>query len=190
MRLNSVYGIYQEKDNGKPALSELGLRFVPLDLIAHWRRCGITADFLAEFLAYNFLNQKTAMSVVSTLLNELLENAVKFSADKHKRVNLTVCHYGDTITVETTNSADEKQAQHFDTLVQRLLSVDAETLFLNQIEHTAENDTDASGLGLISMKKDFNVEYGVKIVPDTGSDDYVVSVKVRLKSEEVDQNGN
>lgn len=187
-RLNAVYGTYAQKGEGDTPITEVGLKFVPLDLIAHWRRTGITADFLANFLSYNFLDQKTAHSVVSTLLNELLENAVKFSADKHKRIHLNICHFGDRMTVETMNSADEEQTRHFDGVIQKILSNDAEKLFLDQIQHTAENDTSASGLGLISMKKDFNAEYGVKIAPEKDSNHYEISVLVTLRAEDVEQN--
>ena len=56
--------------------------FVPIDLVREWSRCGQTADYMARYLAYDFADRETAASVLSTVINELVENAAKFSTDK------------------------------------------------------------------------------------------------------------
>lgn len=149
-------------------LSEMVIRFVPLDLVIQWRRCGMIADFLADFLAYNFKHKDTARNVISTVLNELLENAVKFSPEKHRRASLALIYHGETIRIQTRNTSNKKHVASLQRLVERLCSEDPELLFLEQLEYSATEDPDASGLGIVTLKKDYLARIAIEL---TESDD-------------------
>ncbi|HEX9244216.1 MAG TPA: hypothetical protein VF875_17360, partial [Anaeromyxobacter sp.] len=60
---------------GTPALVTIRVEVVPIDLVTEWRRCGIISDFAAAYLEWAFARRSTARSVVSTVVNELVENA-------------------------------------------------------------------------------------------------------------------
>ena len=90
---------------------EFEVKFIPLDLVAHWRRCGMTADFLAYFLSYTFRDQDAALSLLSTVINELLENAVKFSVDKRRPVALALSHFGETVRIQTHNVCKDERSE-------------------------------------------------------------------------------
>lgn len=183
-----VYGNYTQPSFKHNTISELSVRFVPLDLVAHWRRCGLTADFLAHFVSYNFSNREAALNVISTVLNELLENSVKFSLDKARHVNLVISHYDDILAIETVNITDGENAEKLNDYVQKLVDADADRLFVEQIEHTANLEREASGVGLITLRKDYGATIGVKIASsDSDHDCYEVAVQVRLNAEEVDR---
>ena len=98
-------------------LGELSVTLIPLDLVTEWARCGQTADYLARFLAYDFEKRELAASVLSTVVNELVENAVKFSSDKTLPAQIVVRQFGDRISITTSNNATAAQAESFRKLV-------------------------------------------------------------------------
>ena len=144
-------------------LSEMVIRFVPLDLVIQWRRCGMIADFLADFLAYNFKHKDTARNVISTVLNELLENAVKFSPEKHRRASLALIYHGETIRIQTRNTSNMKHVASLRRLVERLCSEDPEILFLEQLQYSTTEDPEASGLGIVTLKKDYLARIAIEL---------------------------
>src|SRR5690349_25000309 len=77
-------------ENGDAPLSELSLSFPPLALVAEWSRCSETADFVARFFAHDYPDRDVAGSVLSTVVNELVENAAKFSSDKSVQARVVV----------------------------------------------------------------------------------------------------
>lgn len=168
------------------SITELKMRFVPLDLVAHWKRCGMVADFLAHFLAYNFEETSEATNIVSTVLNEVLENAVKFSCDKHTKISLTLRHTGDFLEIETTNVSTMNDAQSLVQKLTRINNEDIEDLFVQQLEYTAATDSSASGLGLISLKKDYNASLGAKLITlDNGKCEIVF--RLLMATDEIEQ---
>ena len=58
-------------------LAELRVELAALDAVSEWRRCGMTADFAAKYFACASSNPVTAASVLATVINELVENAVR-----------------------------------------------------------------------------------------------------------------
>ncbi len=184
MSINKNYGLYTDADKTPAPVSDLSLDFiVPLDFMTEWQRCGLVADFLARYQSFNFKNPEKALNVLSTVVNELLENGVKFSADKNKLVNLSLRYYGSTIEIETVNTCDQTQAVVLDTYIERLKNNDSETMFLEQIQKSEDGGSDVSGLGLITILKDYDAQLGIRISPKTeGDTNYDVFVKVVLST--------
>lgn len=149
-------------------ISELRLELLPIDLIVQWRRCSVVADFLSHYFNYHFEDRTNAMQVLSYGLNELIENLAKFTGDKQEPVSLTMTHFGEALRVQTYNVARRPQAEALASRLEQLSTVDPEELFLAQLEHTASEDKGASGLGLITIKKDYQATIGAEIVPLPG----------------------
>ncbi|MDA1353782.1 MAG: hypothetical protein O3A01_04835 [bacterium] len=182
-----VYGIYLGTPTRKKPLSRVDYTFIPIDYIAHWSRCGITADYLAEYQAFNFEKRDRVKNILSTIINELLENAVKFSADAYKEISISIYNYADTISIQTINSTYRRQAEHFDGYVQKLLDEDPEELFIENIMKNAENEKSASQLGLITLVKDFNAKIGAKIIPDLERRLYDIYFKVVIDTNAIEE---
>jgi hypothetical protein len=161
-------------------LSEMVIRFVPLDLVIQWRRCGMIADFLADFLAYNFTHKDAVRNVISTVLNELLENAVKFSPEKSRRASLALSCIGESIRIQTNNTSSRAHIDSLTALADRLTTECAELLFVEAIEASAIDD-DASGIGLITLKKDYQARIAVELMPTSDTRDDLVDVQVTIE---------
>jgi len=181
----ALFGDFSHADPG-PRLGALELELRALEIVVHWRRCGLTADWLAGFFAYDFEIEAraAAVSVLSTVANELLENAVKFCSDKQRAVRITIQNHGEFLRFQTYNRA---RAAHVSTLRSAIeaLSDDAlEQLFAERVQHQAEPG--ASGIGLLLLKKDYRARIGARVEPCT-ADEWDVEVRVDLDAAEVEQ---
>ena len=166
-------GVFEDLSDRPDLISELGLNLTRLDLVAHYKRCGSSADFVANFLGFSFGSREQAITVLSTVLNELLENAVKFSAPADYDITVRTTYDGESILVETTNLCTRMQADILCAWVQRITDNDPEDLFIAQLERTAANSPDQSGLGFITLAKDYGASLGVRI--ETGTSPYVLA---------------
>ena len=169
-------------------LSAVALTAPALDFVAHWRRCGITADWLAAFAAYDFESRRVATSVLSTVVNELLENAAKFSADKHRPVELSLRHYGDQVRIETHNQAEARHVRLLQDLLAELAREQPEAVFTRKLER--RDDADASGLGLVILVKDYaaGIAAALEAVPgEPGAEPlWQVSIQVSLAADVIE----
>ena len=152
-------------------ISTMTLTLLPIDLIVQWRRCSVAADFLADYFSYLFEERDNALHVLSTGLNEVIENLAKFSLDKRATVTVTVTHYGEHLRITTQNVALVANAEALAARLDRMATEDPEDLFVEQLEHTATHDRAASGLGLITIKKDYGAVLGAVIEEVAGRED-------------------
>lgn len=166
-------------------LSTLELRFVPLDFVMHWHRCGLAADHFAAHLAYTFDNRAAARDVLATVVNELLENAVKFSSDKSLSASLTVKHYGEWLAIQTRNRTDARRAQALAALVRDFESQTADELFFARIENPAGSESSPSGLGLLVLKKDYGVRLTIECAP-VADGSFEVFVEALMHTDELE----
>jgi len=183
MKISTNYGIFKESPIKQDSHSELSLDFVfPMEYVTQWKRCGMVADFLANYQSTNFNNRSKAQTILSTVINELLENAVKFSSDNNKLINLSLKYFNDRIMIETINATNENNALALNNFVGTLNTNSIEDLFFQKIEYHAKEKIEISGLGLLTLAKDYNASLGIKIQPKTKTlnDGYDVHVRVYL----------
>ncbi|MGH7617525.1 MAG: slr1658 superfamily regulator [Gemmatimonadaceae bacterium] len=171
----------------EPPLSELSLSFPPLAFVAEWTRCSETADFVARFFSHDYEDREVAGNILSTVVNELVENAVKFSSDKAVPACLTVREYADRVTIVTANVVTAAQGAAFGDTVTRLVAGDPEILFAEQVAHPPQ--TGSAGIGLILLRKDYDATIGVRLAGgESGTDRAVtVDVEVTIENREVGQ---
>lgn len=165
-------------------LSDAQLRLYATDIFQSWRRCSLTADFLARYYSYYFpyrekatdrISRETAENNISYILNELIENTAKYSDAADKSVEVAV-HLRETdILCQVTNRVTEKRAGDFVKMVGELMGGNTEELYLSQLER----ESDTSGLGYLTMINDYGVTLGFK-VEKRGENAYSVAVQASM----------
>jgi hypothetical protein len=169
-----------------PALTGVEIDLRALELVAHWRRCGLTADWLARFFSYDFApdTRDAAVSVLSTAINELLENAVKFCNNKRQGVRINVRHHGDFVRIETGNTAVDPHVRTLRATVEELGREPLDALFARRMQERAAPGS--SGIGLLILKKDYRARVGVRLTPLEGGE-WEVRVRTDLDIADVEQ---
>lgn len=187
-----TFGALVTRSGVPEPLVELTLRTRAIEYIVQWSRCGMTADYLADFFSYCFRNRKTAKAVLSTVINELLENAVKFSSERRLPLTVSVKHLGGFVLVETSSTTDEKQVRAFENALSELQLHGAEELFYRTVAQPVVygqmNAPTKSRLGLILLKKDYDATLGVRMEASREEpSSWNVVVQVQVPADEVDQ---
>jgi hypothetical protein len=176
-------GVFEE--GTAPPLTSPSIAMPAMDFVVQWNRCGITADYLADYLSYAFERRDVARSVITTAANELLENAAKFSSDKKAPVRIAARLRGDVLELEVENVADADHVDALTSVLDALSRGEASSLFASRIE-----SAERGGLGLIILARDYDAQLGARIVSvNGGSLDKTFSVTVRasIAADEVEQ---
>jgi hypothetical protein len=148
-----------------PALVAVELVVCPRQLVAHWKRCGVTADWLANYFAPDFEPEirESAKSMLSTVANELLENAVKFSEREHESIHVVVEYDGLVLRIETTNPASSASAALLKSTLDALSREPLDALFAQRIADG--NVEKAPGIGLLIIRRDYGARLRVRLTP-------------------------
>lgn len=160
------FGIYTSIDFSQEK-AELSLNFkVPVNHLKHWQQCSIVANFFAKYQSESSKeNKERIISIVSTLTNELLENAIKFTDPAHKSIEISLKQYSKFIIIETLNIANNTHTKNLKNTLNKIQTEEIESLFIKKITENHENNKDNSQIGLISIIKDYTQHIGAKIAP-------------------------
>jgi hypothetical protein len=184
---NIVLGTFTE-GNGGAHLSDSRILLDSEDMSHNWRRCGLTADFLARYYSYYFpyrekatdrISRETAENNISYILNELIENTAKYSDAEDTGVEVRVALRETDILFMVSNHVSEQRAESFLRLARSLLEGNPEELYVSQLE----KNTDSSGLGYLTMINDYGVSLGFK-VDGAGEGVFRVTVQATMRWKE------
>ncbi|MBM9592479.1 ATP-binding protein [Leptospira sp. 201903075] len=179
------YGNFKSANSIKQEpVSKIQIQLKPLDLMRHWRRIGIMSDFIGYFYGFSFLpdipsdsmdmKNSDIVNSISTVFNELLENAAKYSYDKKADIDISLIHRGKIFEILVQNQSNEQNVIAYETSLKEIFSTnDLESLYLEKLE-TNENDPQHSGIGLIIVLKDYPVEMEV-IIESNGEETTVTN---------------
>ncbi|MEH2324657.1 MAG: DUF6272 family protein [Nostoc sp.] len=161
-----------------PEHDSLELTFTPdsRPIKQRWRNNRLSAHFLADYFS-NFLpvdeddltqarQLKETQAAVVFVANELLENAMKFNdSTTHSKVRFGI-HFVEEEQIMAvlfaTNSVNTAGVNKFQTFIQELLVSDPNELYIQQVEKSAEENSEASGLGFLTMINDYSARLGWK----------------------------
>ena len=165
------------------ALSRAYVELPALTMIAHWRRCGLTADWLASVMAYDFEDREQATGVLSTVVNELLENAVKYCNGGENAVSVSISHLGNEVVIEVDNVAEDQRVRALHTHLSRLEAEGADRLF----EEMAVRSDEAAdtGVGLVILQRDYGAAIAARAEALAEGGLWRVRVQARLPAEEM-----
>jgi hypothetical protein len=183
-------------DQFPPEHDSLELTFTPSSrpIKQRWRNNLLSAHFVADYLS-SFLpvdeqdtirekRIKQSKGAVSYVANELLENAIKFNNDDaHYKVKFGIHFIGEsevTAVIFASNSVNQEAANKLKEFIQQMLGSDPNELYLQQLEKSAESESETSGLGLLTMINDYSAKIGWKFEPKSDSDTIVLTTVVQI----------
>ena len=152
-----------------PQQEYLALSFSPslVPLKQRWRNCGLSANFLADYLSTfypaketepgSFKKQKCIKGASNFIANELLENALKNNdLESQLPISLQVKFQTDRIIFYVTNGISSERIIDFQSFINVLLNTDPNILYVQLVEGQEEEGDDVhSGLGLLTIIRDY-----------------------------------
>jgi hypothetical protein len=162
---------------GSNVLAGIELVLRPSELMRHWERCGTTADWIASYLAHDIESTARAgfKNVFSTVINELLENAAKFSTNGPEPIKIAAHHLGAFVRIETWNTTPEARARLLEQTLADLAQTNLDSLFGRRVASGGE--AKSPGIGLLIIKRDYDARIQAALTPrDNGSSDVHMTV--------------
>ena len=153
--------------------SAFNVRFLPLDMFDDWRRGSVLSDFTAEYFKHNFPSVEQT-GLISTVVNELVENAVKFTSNNSLPVELTLKKASGKLLIQISNIVPQNRSQPFMAVCRELFEKDLDELYVKRLDQ-GRADKESSGLGLLLIRKDYSSKLGFNFRFD---DDDTVQVAV------------
>lgn len=128
-----------------------------------WQHASETCEFLGDVFALHHArtgaDYNDARHSIIYLVNELLENAIKFRAPGDIRIDCSLEQGNFELTV--SNDAAPEVATRFQALIEEITSRDPGELLIERIEANAADETSsASGLGLLTLMNDYGARLG------------------------------
>lgn len=179
--MEKIFGDYIEEFSSE--LDSLELTFTPnaRSIRQRWSNNRLSAQFVGDYFSAFLPTEaddhdgdrriKESKSAVSYVANELLENAMKFS-DRNSKFKVRFGVYflehlpeknsQVTAVLYATNSTTAENAEKFQVFLTQLLASDPEELYVSQVEKSLEDDSNASGLGFLTMINDYSAKLGWK----------------------------
>jgi len=160
-------------------------------LSTHWRRCSLTSDFWAHYIALSippdvpsgFLRREDMTGMLSYLLNELFENTAKFSGGPITTITYQAWLLRERIIFQIRNHIEPAAHPPFVRIIQEILEGDPDELYFQKLEANAEMDEDGSGLGYLTLIKDYGVRFGFRFCP-VQTESIAVDVQAHLSIKE------
>ena len=189
--MTQIFGHFIARKDDQGEYLKIGFSPTSLPIQQRWRNNGLSADFLADYLSTFFPGDDHAAAerqtelkgTISYVANELLENAMKFSyAPSQHAIGLAMYLEPDAVSLYVTNSVDPHTVTSFQQIIERLLTGDIDTLYLEQLTYNAESDSaDDSGLGYLTMLHDYGVALAWQFAPSLRDPDVItVTTMARL----------
>ncbi len=161
--MDGIIGEYKEPTDAGPRVTMV---FYPGAFPVKWNQCSVTADFFAEYFAgvheaglVEDTDRRDFVGSVGYVLNELIENAVKFCAGGTVEVDACVDE-GEFIVV-VSNQIVATSVDGLRNRFDELLRGDPQELLLQRVEENAANpELTTSGLGFLTMLSDYRAKLG------------------------------
>lgn len=153
------------------------------ELGVSWQHASATCEFLGDMFASHCAKSgqdyTDARHSIIYLVNELLENAIKFRSPGNVAIEGSLEDGNFEVTV--TNSASAEVASGFQDLLAEVTTRDPGDLLIERIEaNAADENSSASGLGILTLMNDYGARLGWNFQEEPGGQTVVLSTHATL----------
>lgn len=194
MTMNQIFGYFREEilTDRKLFTMDFFIHSIPRERRKPSRYLTIAfiTDYWATLFPVNeeeiksYERQLQIKSAVTYIVNELLENSIKFNYEAIKYpIKLELYLLEQDLVLVSSNCVNAKNLESFKDFVQELITSDIDELYFRQLEKGAEEQSEESRLGLLSIMNDYNAKLGWKI--ETVNEDpeiTTITTMVQLKT--------
>lgn len=163
----------QNKTNAKD-ISSLEIAINRDTFKSDWHRIGSLADRISYFVSEDTHSEQ--YHIISTVANELLENAV-YHSNTDTLVSVALDLSSDELVLTVSNDLSDEAFHRFSGFVRTILHHDAASLYLQRLQNR-RNLGDHGGIGLLMLKKDYTSS--LRFIFKNGGSTPSVSVRAHI----------
>lgn len=157
---------------------KLYLSVIPENILTYWSKVSDVANFVADFYYYDYPD-RAVQNNISTVLNELIENAVKFSNIKERHIDIYSFNNSGELVFQVTNSISPESWNELKKIHQEMETTDLKKLYIKRIQDLSRKKS-GTGIGLLLLKKDYSIDINFSLEENSEKGD-LLTTTVKMK---------
>jgi hypothetical protein len=162
-----------KKDQSSPPLFAFELTLLAGDFQTEWKRCNMLANYFAAYVAYQFAHKERAENLISTILNELLEAAVRL-APEHSDLFIGCTQTREGLWLDTRHIIRAEAVSSYLAFLEELNGNDNDRRYLDLLTTESQPMEYFNQLGLMMVAHDFGARLSAQ--PDQNTDHFNTQV--------------
>ncbi|TGL88604.1 ATP-binding protein [Leptospira congkakensis] len=156
--------------------SHLSISLSAIDMTFYWKRCDVLSNFISQFYFHSYESKRLDNNAISTIINELVENAAKYSDKENSKIFVEIKDLGTHLRVEVKNRVTPWTKTIFENKIQTIQSGNIDQLYFEALE-TRNHGTGTTGIGLLMLLKDYQLNLAYEF---TKVDEFSFEVTIRV----------
>ncbi len=124
------------------------------NLLNDWKQCSMLANYIAEYVGYQYPQQERAENLISTITNELLETVVAI-APEQSDLTISLQQFNDGLQVNTDHGISDELASPYKDFLSSLSKNNIERRYLEMLIAEETPELNFNQLGLLMLTHDF-----------------------------------
>jgi hypothetical protein len=150
------------------------------DLQQHWRRCNLLANYIAEYVAYQFPQREWAENLISTVANEFLE-AIALLAPAASELHIRCFQLPTRLDLELDHGLHPEMVEAYTAFLAELAGAINETRYFALLTSPERPAVAFNQFGLAMLVHDFKARIAARLDPRTQR----ICVRVSLPTGEI-----
>ncbi|PDW03038.1 hypothetical protein CJ255_10980 [Candidatus Viridilinea mediisalina] len=151
-----------------------------LDLQRQWGRCNLLANYVAEYVAYQFPQREWAENLISTVTNEFLE-AIALLAPAQSELFIRCFQLPETLELELEHRVEAELVDLYMAFLAELADSLQEAHYFALLTATERPAVAFNQFGLAMLVHDFSARIAARLDPQTKR----ICVRVSLPTREI-----
>lgn len=151
-----MQSVQQEQTHERPFTIKLTLP--AKSLLNDWKQCSMLANYIAEYVGYQYEQQERAENLISTITNELLEAIISL-APEHSDLVITLHQSAEGLQLDTNHHIHANLASPYRQFLHSLMNTSDEDQYLEMLTTEEMPDLYFNQLGLMMLTHDFGASF-------------------------------
>jgi hypothetical protein len=148
------------------------------DIQDRWQRCNMLANYIAEYVAYQFPEREWAENLISTVMNEFLE-AVACLSPGRAELALRCTQNASNLLIEIEHSLRPDAIQPYLTFLSELSGKTIDNIYFGLLTAADRPQLSFNQFGLVMLVHDFHVRIAARLDDAAGQIRIQVGVPTR-----------
>jgi len=137
------------------------------DFHREWSRCNLLANYVGEYIAYQFTQRERAENLISTITNEFLESVIAL-APSASRLSLNYIQTANELRIEADHHVHVGICSAYRDFLAGLNPNHSQQQYLELLVAEEETTGTFNQLGLTMLTHDFGVQFSTQVTEETG----------------------
>ncbi|TGM60506.1 slr1658 superfamily regulator [Leptospira vanthielii] len=161
--------------------SHLSISVSSADMTFYWKRCDVLSNFISQFYFHSYESKRLDKNAISTIINELVENAAKYSDKENSKIYIEIKDLGTDLRLEVKNRVTPWMKAIFENKIQTIQEGNINQLYFDALE-SRNNGSGSEGMGLLILLKDYQLKLAYEFTK-TEELDFDLTIRVHIPVE-------